>query len=186
MDFKIIGKDKVGGAVLLLLIVLISQARILDTLFDTLLGRAVLIGFILTISYMNKILGVVSVLLIIIAFSNSGLMEGLEGMPDVKKTPDSKTEIEKNKIKSTKPKPVTNATTNSTTHDTTHTTTTSKKDDDINKESAPKATEGFDILGKERSIQQGKNSNSIQTNKDESGTFMPFEDWSSMDSYSIF
>ena len=46
MDFKIIGKDKVGGAVLLLLIVLISQARILDTLFDTLLGRAVLIGFI--------------------------------------------------------------------------------------------------------------------------------------------
>jgi hypothetical protein len=178
MDFKIIGKDKVGGAVLLLLIVLISQARVLDTLFDTLLGRAVLIGFILTISYTNKIMGVVSVLLIIIAFSNSGLMEGLEVMPDSKKTPDTKTEIEKNKIKSTKPKPVTNA------------TTSSKKDDDINKGLVPKVTpnvtEGFDLLGKERSIQQGKNSNSIQTNKGESGTFMPFEDWSSMDAYSIF
>ena len=167
MDFKIIGKDKVGGAVLLLLIVLISQARVLDTLFDTLLGRAVLIGFILTISYTNKILGVVSVLLIIIAFSNSGLMEGLESMSDSKKIPDSK--IEKNKIKATKPN-----------------TTSSKKDDDTKKESAPKATEGFDLLGKERSIQQGKNSNSIQTNKGESGTFTPFEDWSSMDAYSIF
>lgn len=177
MDFKIIGKDKVGGAVLLLLIVLISQARVLDTLFDTLLGRAVLIGFILTISYTNKIMGVVSVLLIIIAFSNSGLMEGLDVMPDSKKTPDTKKEIEKNKIKSTNPKPVTSSN-----------TTSSKKDDDTKKESAPvtKATEGFDLLGKERSIQQGKNSNSIQTNKDESGTFMPFEDWSSMDSYSVF
>lgn len=172
MDFKIIGKDKVGGAVLLLLIVLISQARVLDTLFDTLLGRAVLIGFILTISYTNKIMGVVSVLLIIIAFSNSGLMEGLAGMPDVKKTPDSKTEIEKNKIKA---KPVTTA---NATIVKTNANTSLKKDD--------KVTEGFDLLGKERSIQQGKNSNSIQTNKDESGTFMPFEDWSSMDSYSIF
>lgn len=173
MDFKIIGKDKVGGAVLLLLIVLISQARVLDTLFDTLLGRAVLIGFILTISYTNKIMGVVSVLLIIIAFSNSGLMEGLEVMPDSKKTPDTKKEIEKNKIKSTNPKPVTSSN-----------TTSSKKDDDAKKDD--KVTEGFDLLGKERSIQQGKNSNSIQTNKDESGTFMPFEDWSSMDSYSVF
>ena len=167
MDFKIIGKDKVGCAVLLLLIVLISQARILDTLFDTLLGRAVLIGFILTISYTNKILGVVSVLLIIIAFSNSGLMEGLEVMPDSKKTDDSK--IEKNKIKASKPKPVSSS------------TTSSKKE-----ESVAKPIEGFDILGKERSIQQGKSSNSIQTNKDESGTFTPFEDWSSMDAYSIF
>ena len=172
MDFKIIGKDKVGGAVLLLLIVLISQARILDTLFDTLLGRAVLIGFILTISYTNKIMGVVSVLLIIIAFSNSGLMEGLSGMPDskieIEKTEIEKNEIEKNKIKA---KPVTNA-------NVTNANTSLKKDD--------KVTEGFDILGKERSIQQGKSSNSIQTNKVESGTFTPFEDWSSMDAYSIF
>ena len=177
MDFKIIGKDKVGGAVLLLLIVLISQARILDTLFDTLLGRAVLIGFILTISYTNKIMGVVSVLLIIIAFSNSGLMEGLSGMPDskieIEKTEIEKTEIEKNKIKA---KPVTNA--NVTNANVTNANTSLKKDD--------KVTEGFDILGKERSIQQGKSSNSIQTNKVESGTFTPFEDWSSMDAYSIF
>ena len=175
MDFKIIGKDKVGGAVLLLLIVLISQARILDTLFDTLLGRAVLIGFILTISYTNKIMGVVSVLLIIIAFSNSGLMEGLEVMPDskIEKNEIEKNEIEKNKIKA---KPVTNA--NTTNANATNANTSLKKDD--------KVTEGFDILGKERSIQQGKSSNSIQTNKVESGTFTPFEDWSSMDAYSIF
>ena len=173
MDFKIIGKDKVGGAILLLLTVLISQARILDTLFDTLLGRAVLIGFILTISYTNKILGVISVLFVIIAFSNSGLMEGLEVMTDPKKTPDSK--IEKNKIKATKPNTTAANTTSANT--TSANTTSSKKD---------KAVEGFDILGKERSIQQGKNSNSIQTTKGESGTFTPFEDWSSMDSYSIF
>lgn len=177
MDLKIIGKDKVGGAVLLLLIVLISQARVLDTLFNTLLGRAVLIGFILTISYTNKIMGVVSVLLIIIAFSNSGLMEGLEGMNDVKKTPDTKKEFEKNKIKATNPKSVTTDA---------NPVANSKKENDINKEPVTKAIEGFDLLGRERSIQQGKNSNSIQTNKDESGSFMPFEDWSSMDFYSIF
>jgi hypothetical protein len=49
---------------------------------DTALGRAILILFILFISYTNKILGVVSVLFIIIMFNNSnfGYMEGATTM----------------------------------------------------------------------------------------------------------
>lgn len=71
MGFKLISKNNVGGVATLLLIILLSHSRFFDFLIDTALGRAVLILFILGISYTNKILGVVAVLLIIIASSNS-------------------------------------------------------------------------------------------------------------------
>ena len=69
-------KDMLSGSIFLVLIILLSQSRLLDMLFDNLLGRSVLVATILAISYTNNILGVVSVMVLIIAFS--GLKEGFE------------------------------------------------------------------------------------------------------------
>jgi hypothetical protein len=78
MDFNIVSKNNLGTVIALLLVVILSQAKFFNFLLDTALGRAILIAFIIIISYMNKILGVVSVLFIIIMFNNSdiGYMEG--------------------------------------------------------------------------------------------------------------
>ena len=176
MDFKL--KDKVGSGILLLLMILISQSRILDMLFDTVLGRVLLIGLIIAISYMNKTMGVVGVFLIIIAISNARMFEGFETKHADKhenkhedkhedKHADKHADKEKVKDKDTEKIKV----------------TTGKKDEPT------KAIEGFDILGKERSIQQGKNSNTIQVNKsggETSSLFMPFEDWTLMKSFTAF
>lgn len=78
MDLKIISKNNVGAVATLFLVILLSQSRFFNFLIDTPLGRAILILFILGISYTNKIFGVVAVLFIIISFNNSniGYMEG--------------------------------------------------------------------------------------------------------------
>ena len=78
MDFKIVSKNNLGTVITLLFVVILSQAKFFNFLLDTALGRAILIAFVIIISYMNKILGVVSVLFIIIIFNNSdiGYMEG--------------------------------------------------------------------------------------------------------------
>jgi hypothetical protein len=82
MNFNLVSKNNLGAATALLLVVILSQGRFLNFLLDTALGRAILILFILFISYTNKILGVVSVLFIIIMFNNSniGYMEGATTM----------------------------------------------------------------------------------------------------------
>ena len=78
MDFKLVSKNNLGAVATLFLVILLSHARFFDFLIDSALGRAILILFILGISYTNKILGVVAVLFIIIAFNNSdvGYLEG--------------------------------------------------------------------------------------------------------------
>ena len=82
MDFNLVSKNNLGAATALLLVIILSQGRFFNFLLDTALGRAILILFILFISYTNKILGVVSVLFIIIMFNNSnfGYMEGATTM----------------------------------------------------------------------------------------------------------
>jgi len=81
MDFKLVSKNNMGVVATLILVILLSQARFFNFLIDTALGRAFLILFILVISYVNKMLGVVAVLFIIIMFNNSniGYMEGFTG-----------------------------------------------------------------------------------------------------------
>ena len=83
MDFKLVSKNNLGAVATLLLVILLSHARFFDFLIDTALGRAILILFILGISYTNKILGVVAVLFIIISFNNSniGYLEGFTTTP---------------------------------------------------------------------------------------------------------
>ena len=85
MDFKFVSKNNMGVVATLILVILLSQARFFNFLIDTALGRAFLILFILVISYVNKMLGVVAVLFIIIMFNNSniGYMEGFTGTTTV-------------------------------------------------------------------------------------------------------
>ena len=66
MGINLIHNNNIGCICVLLLIILLSQSKILNFLLDTALGRAFLILFILYISYCNKILGIISVLFIII------------------------------------------------------------------------------------------------------------------------
>jgi hypothetical protein len=78
MNFNLVSKNNLGAVTALLLVIILSQGKFFNFLLDTALGRAVLILFILFISYTNKILGIVCVLFIIIMFNNSdiGYMEG--------------------------------------------------------------------------------------------------------------
>lgn len=146
-----ISNNNIGGAILLVFILLLSQSRILDLFINSALGRIALIVFLLTISYMNKTLGVISVLSFILVASNSGwfVLEGLENKEKEKKesssTPNLSRSIEdiKNELAAA-------------------VAANAAKEPD----SEPAvATEGFDIIGTERELQNGKRSNSIGVNK---------------------
>ena len=188
MDFKLVSKNNLGAATSLILVILLSQSKFFNFLIDTALGRAILILFILFISYTNKILGVVSVLFIIILFNSSdiGYMEGFTA-PSSSNNDSSTTN--------------TSTTTNdsTTTSSTTPTLTDEQKQQIISKlqektkdnstttSTSSVASEGFDIIGTENTIKRGKQSNSIPVNSfmKNSDDIMPFGG-SFSDSYSAF
>ena len=141
MDFNLVSKNNVGAVATLFLVILLSQARFFNFLIDTALGRAILILFILGISYTNKILGVVAVLFIIIAFNNSdiGYLEGFTTDPNMSPNTNEKNDDV-------------------------------KKNDDVNKnddekvdekKSESKGIEGFNITEKEQQMLRGKRSNEV-------------------------
>jgi len=136
MDFNLVSKNNVGAVATLFLVILLSQARFFDFLIDTALGRAILILFILGISYTNKILGVVAVLFIIIAFNNSdiGYLEGFTDSPNTnQKKDDDVNEKVDEKVE--------------------------EKVDE--KKSESKGIEGFNITEKEQQMLRGKRSNEV-------------------------
>ena len=92
MDFKLVSKNNMGVVATLILVILLSQSRFFNFLIDTALGRAFLILFILVVSYVNKMLGVVAVLFIVIMFNNSniGYMEGFTGTTTVSSSNEKK------------------------------------------------------------------------------------------------
>ena len=164
MDFKIVSKNNLGVVTVLLLVVILSQAKFFNFLLDTALGRAMLIVFILIISYMNKILGVVAVLFIIIMFNNSdiGYMEGF--------TSNSKPMKNDVAAKSVAAKSVA-----------AKSVAASEKAKTTNG-----AAEGHDIIGTESTIKRGKQSNTIPATKTVGvENFAPFSG-SYSDSYSSF
>jgi hypothetical protein len=73
MDFKLVSKNNMGVVMTLILVILLSQSRFFNFLIDTPLGRMILLAFIILIAYTHKILGLVAVLFIIIAFNNNGM-----------------------------------------------------------------------------------------------------------------
>ena len=85
MKFNLVSKQNIGIVGSLLLAIFLSQSRLLDFSFKTVLGRIILVILILAMSYSHKILGVVGVLLIVIMFSVSDIMliEGAENMGDL-------------------------------------------------------------------------------------------------------
>jgi hypothetical protein len=69
MDFKLVSKNNIGIVITLILVILLTQSRFFDFLTKTALGRMFLLAFVIFISYTNKILGLLAVLFIIIAFN---------------------------------------------------------------------------------------------------------------------
>lgn len=195
MAFNVMSKNNIGYASTLLIIVLLSQSRFFNFLIDTTLGRSVLILFILLISYTHKILGVVVVLFIIIMFNNSdiGYIEGFTDSTNTQtpsstnttNTTSSTSSTNNDKLNTKKNTDISKKTTtspdisnnfssvtpSSTNNDTTTTTASSSATSGV------AATEGFDIVGKERWIQKGKQSNQIPVNDfmRESPDVSPFE-----------
>ena len=78
MNFNLGSKNNIGAIATVILIILLSQSKFFNFLIDTALGRVFLVAFILAISCINKILGVIIVLFIMIMFNQSsiGYMEG--------------------------------------------------------------------------------------------------------------
>ncbi len=129
-------KNSIGSIAFLVLIVLLSQSKMFDFLIDTALGRLFLISVIMVLSYVNQILGVVSVLMVILLFNASGFR--IEGF-DTPKALDSEPVVTKS------------------------TTTTVSK---IIKDPEPeKKKEGFatNILAIERTLQKGKSTGAVNS-----------------------
>ena len=178
MDFKLVSKNNLGVVTALLLVILLSQGRVFNFLLDTALGRAILILFILVISYTNKILGVVSVLFIIIMFNNSdiGYLEGFTNS-NSSNTNSSNTTTTSSKMPTNSNKDTTSTSTDTTTTTTPTLTDEQKqqlmttlqekaKDKDTSTVTSSSAAvsggaEGFNTFETERNIQKGKQSNSI-------------------------
>lgn len=192
MDFKLFRGNKTSGAVLLLFVILIiSQSRVFDMLIENALGRTLLVALIIASSYMNKMLGVVSVLLFIIAFSTSRVMEGMEKMTTTDTTIDTTTDTitdttdlkDKETDKLLKDKIMIDKLTDKLLTDkiaADNSTTKDEKEDVIN------AKEGFDLLGKEDMMRRSKDSKKIPVQKTTNSVegFEPFDD--EFTSYSMF
>ena len=194
MDFNIVSKNNLGTVIALLLVVILSQAKFFNFLLDTALGRAILIAFIIIISYMNKMLGVVSVLFIIIMFNNSdiGYMEGF--------TSNNKP-MKMKALSSSATNPPAALSSTSTNHSPGKMVALSDKTNNHSagnhsagkmvalsdkKNTTNDAAEGFDIIGTENTIKRGKPSNTIPATKSVGmENFAPFSG-SYSDSYSSF
>lgn len=69
MDFKLVNKKNVGIAITLFLVILLCVSKFFNSILETYLGRLILILFIIIIAYSHKILGLLAVFFIIIAFN---------------------------------------------------------------------------------------------------------------------
>jgi len=172
MDLKLISKNNMGAAATLFLVILLSQSRFFNFLFDTALGRSILLLFILGISYANKILGIVAVLFIIIMFNQSdiGYLEGFTSTPSstssssLDSTKPPQFAQDRAKLKEQKMNTVSQqiATTTSSTVSSTPTTTNNNTNTNTTTTSETFAgREGFNMIDREGTMLKGKRSNEI-------------------------
>jgi hypothetical protein len=158
-------KNKLSGAIFLLLIILLSQSNILDMLFNTTLGRLTLVSLILGAGYLNKFMGIAAVLIAVVMFSSFGnVFEGMQDptadqMPktsainlikDLEETIDG--EIEKKAKERKEPALDTDVATTTTTE----------------------AFSSYDMIGKERTMQLGMKSKQVNNSRQTSGNVSPF------------
>ena len=208
MKTNFFSKNNIGVVVAMLLVIILSQGKFLNFLLDTALGRTILILIILFLSYVNKILGVVAILFIVIMFNQSDLAY-LEGFTDASGntvTPNAnkpakiaeRQKIRQNiktnmaeKAASTTAATTTAATTSTTASTTTPTTTPTipavNPSLPINNATSNSGQEGFDLIGKENTIKRGKQSNQISTSShNRSSENVEAFDGSFTDNYSAF
>ena len=143
-------KHNMGIVLTLLLILLLSQSKILNMFVNTALGRTILIGLLVFLSYIHKILGVILVLIIIILINNNDNIY-LEGFTNSNNTTSQMTNLTDTKKPKGDTQPLTMPTSN------TKITNTKIKSQNV-------AQEGFDIIGTEHNLKKGKQSNSISVN----------------------
>jgi hypothetical protein len=165
MEFKMLSKNNIGIISTLILVILLSQSRVFDFLIDTALGRMILILFILGISHMQKILGVVAVLFIIIMINQSEIRifegfnsvsgpsssTGFTGNTSSVNTQQIQSDIQQKK--QTAQNNLANQTATTTSSSSTSSTGTS--------ESFVGGREGFNMIDREGTILKGKRSNEI-------------------------
>jgi hypothetical protein len=184
MDFKLVSKNNIGVVVALLLVVLLSQSKVFNFLLDSALGRSILVFLILVLAYLNKILGIVAVLFIIILFNQSdiGYLEGFTANKETKETKETKV-AEKQQIRQNVKANLASKAANSAAPVVHSTTPISSATSSLTTSGA----EGFDLIGTENNIKRGKQSNKIQVNEHmrESMNVSAF-DGSFTDSYSSF
>ena len=144
MKSKIFSQNNMGGALLLLFFLFASQTRLFNFFIDTVLGRMVLIILLIITSYLNKILGVIFVLMIIIFMNNQKRDYYMEGFT-ADASGNSRNDASGNATGSGKPTPAKIA------------VAKKAKDASVN------SVEGFDVLGIENTLKRGKNSNTMNS-----------------------
>ena len=180
----LVSKENLGCVILFLLVIVLSLSKTFNIFMDSHLGRLVLILFVLVLSYLNKILGVVGSLFVIIILSGNNMLyqEGFESnnmnkditMVDTTKSNTSK-DIKKEKEEVQKGDNTVNVSTNTNIAPTSDTNSSTSSKPQIKLPShdasavtssiaSSTTTEGFDIIGLENDIKKGKPSNSIPVN----------------------
>jgi hypothetical protein len=159
MGFRLVSKNNMGFAMTTILVILLSQSRFFDFLMDTPLGRLILLSFVILIAYTNKILGLVAVLFIILAFNNNDMnmvhsynyYEGFDGSGNVLNG------SVKNAIQAKKQTIQQDISGNTINSSTTATTTSSS----VSGTETFKGREGFCMTDRESNMLRGKQSNTI-------------------------
>ena len=163
---KFTNKKNVCCCMILLLLLVISQLRIIDSLLDTSLGRTLLLVVLLSVSYVNKILGIVGAFLFIVIFTvqKSSLLESFTSdrtdlSGNMVDTSGNMVDVSGNMMDASGniniPKICKNL--------------SNKK---VEQEGF-QSIEGFDIIGTESTLLKGKSSNSIHANKETTGNVQP-------------
>lgn len=185
---KLLSKNNLGIFSIFILVILLSQSRIFDVLTNHHLGRLLLLSLIIMIAYINKYLGLLSVLFVIIAFDfnqtnhiysynyyenfdTNTQLDGSNNITDAKKQQlSSDLSNTENNMKTTQTsiqklqKDLANL----------------KQEVQIAAENANngKAREGFCMAEKETNILRGKQSNSIKVfskNREQTDDVMPMD-----------
>ena len=162
MTSKEMMKNGACVVLLIILVILLSKVRTMEFMITTYLGRIIMIALLIFMTCINKFLGIIFVLMIIVLYKmNSNKYIFVENFEN-----DNTKEIETPKINVI--------------------TKHAKVDTDMMKKHADKksdhkktniAQEGFDLQSTEDTIRRGKQSNSIPVEKrfDDSENVMPTE-----------
>lgn len=160
-----INKKNMAGAIFLLGLLLVTHSRIFDILINNYLGRLILIALIVAISYANKILGIVAVLFMVVAFNNMeyryNFMEGFDGdMSGNKLSQEQMDEIAAKVEERIQTKQDEKAAMDASLNEMEGSETI-----DVTTERRTRRTtggmEGFNMIGMENEMKRGKNSNTI-------------------------